>query len=75
MKLKNTTVTMTLDDIRNLPPLSYEDKKRIGKALANPDNDCPAQTPEQLKQFKPLKETHPKLYSELNSRIIDDKTV
>ncbi|MBR6347819.1 MAG: hypothetical protein IKR80_02580, partial [Spirochaetales bacterium] len=66
MKLKNTTVTMTLDDIRNLPPLSSEDKKRISKALANPDKDCPAQTPEQLKQFRPLKETHPKMYSELH---------
>ena len=67
MKLKNTTVTMTLDDIRNLPPLSKEDKKRISKALANPDNDCPVQTSEQLKQFRPLKETHPKMYNELLS--------
>ena len=66
MKLKNTTVIMTLDDIRNLPPLSGKDKNRISKALANPDEDCPAQTPEQLKQFRPLKETHPKLYSELH---------
>ena len=66
MKLKNTTVIMTLDDIRNLPPLSVKDKNRISKALANPDEDCPAQTPEQLKQFRPLKETHPKLYSELH---------
>jgi hypothetical protein len=53
---------MTLDEIRNLPPLSEEDKKRIGLTLANPDEDCPAQTRDQLKQFKPLKETHPERY-------------
>ena len=59
---------MTLDEIRNLPPLSEEDKKRIGLALSNPDEDCPAQTHEQLEKFRPLKETHPERYNQLVSR-------
>ena len=67
MRLKNTTVTMTIDEIRNLPPLSSKDKKRIDRALANPDEDCPAQSEEQLKKFRPLKETHPERYNQLHS--------
>ena len=45
---------MTLDEILNLPPLTETDIQRIGKATANPD--------EELKKFKPVKETHPDLY-------------
>ena len=53
---------MNLDEILNLPPLTETDIQRIGKATANPDEECPAQTDEELKKFKPAKETHPDLY-------------
>ena len=54
---------MTLDEILNQPPLTESDIQRIGKATANPDDECPAQTAEELKKFKPVKETHPDLYN------------
>lgn len=62
----NTTVTMTLDDILDLPPLTEQDIMRIEKAKANPDEECPAQTKEALRQFRPVKETHPELYKQLH---------
>ena len=61
----NTTVTMTLDEVLNLPPLTEQDRRRINKAKANPDAECPAQTEESLRQFRPVKETHPELYNNL----------
>lgn len=56
---------MTLDDILKMPPLTETDIQRLGKATANPDEECPAQTAEELKKFKPLKETHPDLYKKV----------
>ncbi len=52
------TATMTLDDIRNLPPLSEADIRRISQAQSNPDEECPAQTEENLKSFKPARKTY-----------------
>lgn len=51
--------TMTLDDVKNLPPLTEEEIERV-KNFKNEDfSDCPIQTEEQLKQFKPWYEVHP----------------
>ena len=61
----STIVTMTLDEILDLPPLTAEDKRRINKAKANPDDDCPAQTEEDLNKFKPVSATHPELYNRI----------
>lgn len=58
----STIVTMTLDEIRKLPQLTEEDKKRINEALCNPDEECPAMTPEQLKASRPAYLRHPELY-------------
>lgn len=51
--------TMTLDEIMKVP-LSEEDKRIINNAKPVITNDCPEMTDEQLKQFKPWYEVHPK---------------
>lgn len=55
----NTTVTMTLDEVKKLPPLTEDEKVIIHKARATPTDDAPSQTQEQLKLFKPWYATHP----------------
>ena len=48
--------TMTLDEVKNLPPLS---KAEIEKAMSfkNTDfSDCPKQSKEDLAQFRPWRE-------------------
>lgn len=50
--------TITLDELMKTP-LTEEDKKIIENAKPTPDKDCPAQTEEELKQFKPWYEVHP----------------
>ena len=49
----STMITMTLDDVKNLPPLTDEEKEIIKNAKATPDDDCPAMTKEELKDFRP----------------------
>ena len=44
---------MTLDELKNLPPLSEEEKQAIRNAKPTPTEDCPEMTPEELKQFRP----------------------
>ena len=57
----NTTTTMTLDDVKKLPPLTEEEKQIIRNAKPTPTADCPAMTAEELKQFRPWyeKNKHP----------------
>ena len=55
----STIVTMTLDEVRKLPPISEERKKEMD-AFVNIDfSDCPKMTKEELKQFRPWYELHP----------------
>lgn len=42
-----TTVTMTLDELRNLPPLTEKEKRIIRDARPIPTSDCPKLTAEQ----------------------------
>ncbi len=52
--------TMTLDEVKKLPPLTEEEINAV-KNFKNTDfSDSPVQTKEQLKQFKPWYEVHPK---------------
>ena len=44
---------MTLDEIKNLPPLTESEKQLIRNARATPSEDCPAMTEEELKEFRP----------------------
>ncbi|QTQ11218.1 BrnA antitoxin family protein [Treponema parvum] len=55
----STTVTMTLDDVRKLPPISEERKKEMDSFVNTDFSDCPKMTKEELSQFKPWYEVHP----------------
>ena len=56
----NGMKTMTLDEVKNLPPLTEERLNEI-KNFQNTDfSDCPKQTKEDLKQFRPYYELHTK---------------
>ncbi len=52
----STTVTMTLDEIRKMPLPGEEEIRNMNEREPVPDEDCPAQTPEQLARFKPWRE-------------------
>ena len=49
----STMTTMTLDELKNLPPLSEEEKAIIRNAKPTPTDDCPAMTESELKGFRP----------------------
>lgn len=49
----STMTTMSLDELKALPPLSEKDKAIIRNAKPTPTEDCPAMTVEELKEFKP----------------------
>ncbi len=49
----NTMTTMTLDDLKKLPPLTEQEKQIIKQAKATPTEDCPAMSAEELKEFRP----------------------
>lgn len=55
----NTTVIMTSDEIKNLPPMSKKELKAFDDANIVYDEDCPELTDEQLRQFKPRYVNHP----------------
>ncbi len=61
--------TMTLDELKKLPPLSEERLAIIKKAKPTPDEDCPILTEEQLKQFRPWYEVHPDWYKPKKSDV------
>lgn len=44
---------MTTDDLKNLPPLSNEEKRVIRNADGTPTEDCPEMSAAELKEFKP----------------------
>lgn len=55
-------VIMTLEEAKKLPPLSEKEIEEI-KNFKNTDfSDCPIQTDEELKQFRPWRELHPEFY-------------
>ena len=64
--------TMTLDELKNLPPLTEEEKRTIRNAKPTPTEDCPAMTAEELKQFRPwyLKGKKPVTIN-LDTRIVE----
>ena len=49
----STMTIMTLDELKNLPPLTEVEKNTIRNARATPTDDCPAMTSEELKEFQP----------------------
>lgn len=53
MKEKNTTKTVTLDDYKQLPLMSEEEKIKLEKTPIRYTKDAPKLTKEQLDQFIP----------------------
>lgn len=50
--------TMTLDEVRNLPPLTSEEIESV-MAFNNTDfSDCPKQTKDELSKFRPWNKVH-----------------
>ena len=54
----STIVTMTLDDVKKMPPISEKRLKEIEAFKDKPDEDCPVPTKEQLSKFRPWYEVH-----------------
>ena len=55
----STIVTMTLDEIKKLPPITEERKKEMDAFVNTDFSDSPKITKEELSQFKPWYELHP----------------
>lgn len=55
----STTVTMTLDEIKKLPPLTEERKKEMDAFVNTDFSDFPKLSKEELAEFKPWYEVHP----------------
>ena len=53
------SVTMTLDEIKKLPPLSEKRKKEMEDFKNKDFSDCPKLTREELSEFKPWYAIHP----------------
>ncbi|MBR0477349.1 MAG: BrnA antitoxin family protein [Treponema sp.] len=58
--------TMTLDEVRKLPPLTEEEVENVMSFKNTDFEDCPVQTKEELAKFRPLKEVRPELYAKLH---------
>lgn len=54
-----TIVTMTLDELRALPPLTEEEKRIIRDARPILTDDCPALTADQHRRLRSAKLCHP----------------
>jgi len=54
--------TMTLDDVKNLPPLTAEEVEEVLNFQNTDFEDCPKQSKEDLAMFKPWYEVHKDLY-------------
>ena len=62
---------MTLDDVKNLPPLSDEEIRILEEANPTPSDDCPAMTQEELKEFRPWTKRSKKAVTiNLDNRVI-----
>ena len=55
----STIVTMTLDEVKKLPPLTDKRVREIMAFADEQDDDCPVPSEEQLKKFRPWYEVHP----------------
>lgn len=50
--------TMTLDDVKKLPPLSEKEVNDVKNFINTDFSDCPKQTKAEISQFKPYNEKH-----------------
>ncbi len=61
--------TISLDELKNLPPLSADEIEEVMNFKNTDFSDCPKQSKEDLAAFKPLKELKPEIYAMLDSGI------
>lgn len=54
--------TKTLEELQNLPPVSEEEMRQALNFVNTDFSDCPVQTTEELKEFKPWREVHDEFY-------------
>jgi uncharacterized protein (DUF4415 family) len=54
--------TMTLDEVKKLPPLSAEEVEEVMKFKNTDFEDCPKQSKEDLAKFRSWYEVHPNWY-------------
>ena len=60
MKHMSTTKTLTLDELKMMPPLSKERTEEIANFKEDfSDDDCPRLSKSELQEFKPWYEIHP----------------
>lgn len=68
--------TITLDEVKNLQPLTAEEIAEVQEFKNTDFEDCPKQTKEELAKFRPWYEVHPDLYkpkkTEIHMRIDSD---
>lgn len=55
----STITRMTLDELRNLPPLTDEEKQKLDAIVDTDDSDFPPLTPEEISHLRPWYEVHP----------------
>ena len=61
--------TMTLEEIKNLPPLTEERLNEINNFQNTDFSDCSQLTDAQLKELKPARMLHPEWFNEKNDTI------
>ena len=57
--------SLSLNDVKKLPPLSDHEINDVLNFVNTDFSDCPKQTPEELAQYKTLKELKPDVYNAL----------
>lgn len=61
--------TMTLDEVRKLPPLTEEEVENVMSFKNTDFEDCPVQTKEELAKFRPWYEVHPDFYKPTKTEV------
>lgn len=68
--------TMTLDEVKKLPPLTAEEVAEVMNFKNSDYEDCPKQTAEELAKFRPWYENHKEWYkpkkTEIHMRVDTD---
>ena len=62
--------TMTLDELKKLPPLTEKEIEIIRNAKATPTPDCPEMTAEELEDFRPYQKAKKSVTINLDTNAI-----
>lgn len=69
MRRLNIMKTMTLDEVKKLPPLSAEEVAEVINFKNTDFEDCPKQSKEDLAKFRPWHEAHPDWYKPTKTEV------